>query len=120
MLAISGLSASAPPSGSSLPMNPRPLEGVQEEFCAVVAGGCVFSAAGVVVDAVGRVVVGAGGTVAVVVRVQVRVGSGSRPWEAGPFDCKVWSDGGGGGFGPCLLREGPGTGFVGGSIAAGC
>ena len=64
-------------SGSSLPMNPGP-QGVQEEFCAVEAGGCVFSIAGFkvvairrVVVAVGIVVAAAGGAIVVVVQARL-------------------------------------------------
>ena len=46
MLAMSGSSASAPPPGSSLLMNPRPHVG-QDELCAVETGGCKFSVVGV-------------------------------------------------------------------------
>ena len=69
MLAMSGSSASAPPPGSSLLMNPRPHVG-QDELCAVKTGGCEFSIVGAAeVDSctVARVVAVEGGAVVVVV-----------------------------------------------------
>ena len=82
MLAMSGSSASAPPPGSSLLMNPSPHVG-QDELCAVETGGCEFSVVGVtevgevraraVFVEEGAVVVG------VVVQVRVLVDSGSSP-----------------------------------------
>ena len=81
MLAMSGSSASAPPPGSSLLMNPRPHVG-QDELCAVETGGCEFSIVGAteVGEVRARVVVAEEGAVVVVlVQVRVLVDSGSSP-----------------------------------------
>ena len=81
MLAMSGSSASAPPPGSSLFMNPRPHVG-QDELCAVETGGCEFSIVGAteVGEVRARVVVAEeGAVVVVVVRDRVLVNLGSSP-----------------------------------------